>query len=67
MAGIALKGQADLISIMVPLKVQVYQKKKNRKVYTAAVISTKNSLCNGKIVGRDEEALMRTLCKGSIV
>ena len=57
MAGIALKGQADLISIMVPLEVLVQQKEmKNRKQEsTVVVISTKHGLCDKNMVGRDEE------------
>ena len=56
-AGIALKGQADLISIMVSLEVLVQQKKreKGKQESTAVVISTKHGLWDKNMVGRDEE------------
>ena len=62
MAGIALKGQADLISIMLPLEVLVNRKdeRKNKQTNkanksTVVVISTKHGLCDKNMVGRDEE------------
>ena len=46
MAGIALKGQADLISIMVPLEGLVQQEKWKERKYESivVVISTKHGL-----------------------
>ena len=58
MAGIALKGQVDLISITVPLDVLVLTEKtrrKRKKESTVVVISSKHGLYDKNKVGRDHE------------
>ena len=60
MAGIALKGQADLISIMVPLEklakalTKIKEKRKKQRKYCSCY-QYENGLCDGNMVGRDEE------------
>ena len=57
MAGIALKGSADLNSIIGPLRGAGISEKdeKRKQESTVVVISTKHGLWVKNIVGRDEE------------
>ena len=54
MAGIALKGQADLNGPLRGAGITEKMKKENRKV-TVVVISTKHGLYYKNMIGRDEE------------